>query len=316
MLIQWYPGHMTKARREMAAAMPAQDVIIEVLDARMPGASSNPVVTELRGDKPCVKVLSKSDIADPQITEKWLRHFESGRGQAGGPVLAVALSTERPGETRARIAELCKRLSPRPSGAAKAVRALIVGVPNVGKSTLINTLMNRAVAVVGDKPAVTKAQQQVVLNNGMVLWDSPGLMWPKLEDEAGSHRLALAGSIPDTAIDYLNVAMFGAELFLSTYPERLLARFKLAALPATPEALIAEIGRRRGCLRSGGGIDLHKAAEILVHEFRSGGLGRISLESPSDLVAAPSEPVEPPSETVDPPSEAMDPPSETVDPPT
>jgi ribosome biogenesis GTPase A len=286
MLIQWYPGHMTKARREMAAAMPSQDVIIEVLDARMPGASSNPVVTELRADKPCIKVLSKSDIADPRITEAWVRHFESGRGggsseRRGGPVLAVALSTDKPGEARAKIAELSRRLAPR-QGAGKAVRAMIVGVPNVGKSTLINTLMNRVVATVGDKPAVTKAQQQVVLKSGMVLWDSPGLMWPKLEDEAGSMRLALAGSIPDTAIDYLNVAMFGAQLFLDRYADRLLARFKLAELPGTPEALIAEIGRRRGCLKSGGGIDLHKAAEILVHEFRSGGLGRISLEEPSE----------------------------------
>jgi ribosome biogenesis GTPase A len=282
MLIQWYPGHMTKARREMAAAMPSQDVIIEVLDARMPGASENPVVTELRADKPCIKVLSKSDIADPRITEAWVRHFEGAGRQRGGPVLAVALSTDKPGEARAKIAELSRRLAPR-QGAGKAVRAMIVGVPNVGKSTLINTLMNRVVATVGDKPAVTKAQQQVVLKSGMVLWDSPGLMWPKLEDEAGSMRLALAGSIPDTAIDYLNVAMFGAQLFLDRYADRLLSRFKLAALPPTPEALLSEIGRRRGCLRSGGGIDLHKAAEILVHEFRSGGLGRISLEEPREI---------------------------------
>ena len=160
---------------------------------------------------------------------------------------------------------------------------MIAGVPNVGKSTLINTLMNRAVAAVGDKPAVTKAQQQVVLSNGMVLWDSPGLMWPKSEDEAGSQRLSLAGSIPDTAIDYLDIALFGARFFLARYPERLLARFKLASLPAGAEALLAEIGRRRGCLRSGGEIDLHKASEILVHELRSGGLGRVSLETPRDL---------------------------------
>jgi ribosome biogenesis GTPase A len=286
MLIQWYPGHMTKARREIAAAMPSQDVIIEVLDARLPGASANPVVTELRGEKPCVKVLSKSDLADPAITAAWLRHFESSPptedgAPAGGAVLAVALSTDQPAETRTRIADLCRRLVPRPSGAGKAVRALIVGVPNVGKSTLINTLMNRVVAAVGDKPAVTKSQQQVVLKNGMVLWDSPGIMWPKIEDEAASLRLALAGSIPDTAIEYTGVAAFGARLFLDRYPDRLIGRFKLAALPGDAEALIAEIGRRRGCLRSGGGIDLHKASEILVHEFRSGGLGRISLEFPS-----------------------------------
>lgn len=292
MLIQWYPGHMTKARREMAAAMPAQDLIIEVVDARLPWASANPVVTELRADKPCIKVLSKSDIADPRITEQWLRHFASAPGARGGPVVAVALRADRPAEARARILELSKRLSPRAASGAAGVKAMIAGVPNVGKSTLINTLMNRAVAAVGDKPAVTKAQQQVVLSNGMVLWDSPGLMWPKSEDEAGSQRLSLAGSIPDTAIDYLDIALFGARFFLARYPERLLARFKLTSLPEGAEALLAEIGRRRGCLRSGGGIDLHKASEILVHEFRSGGLGPISLESPDDLAAPPGAPVE------------------------
>jgi len=278
MSIQWYPGHMTKARRELAAAMPAQDVIIEVLDARLPAASENPVVTELRRQKPCLKVLNKSDLADPQITEAWLRHFELAR--AGGPVLAVALSTDRPGEVRTRIHELCKRLAPRPNAPDKALRAMIVGVPNVGKSTLINTLMSRAVAVVGDKPAVTRAQQQVVLKNGMVIWDSPGILWPKIEDEAASLRLALAGSIPDTAIDYLSVATFAAQLLLERYPDRLIARFKLDERPGSADALLAEIGRRRGCLRSGGGIDLHKASEILVHAFRGGGLGRISLEAP------------------------------------
>src|SRR5690242_364683 len=133
MLIQWYPGHMTKARRELAAAMPAQDVIIEVLDARLPAASENPVVTELRGQKPCLKVLSKSDLADPEITAAWLRHFEIGR--AGGPVLAVALGIDRPGEARTRIHELCKRLVPRPNTPERAMHAMIVGVPNAGKST-------------------------------------------------------------------------------------------------------------------------------------------------------------------------------------
>lgn len=284
MSIQWYPGHMTKARRELAAAIPAQDVIIEVLDARLPAASANPVVTELRGQKACLKVLTKSDLADPEVTEAWLRRLESAaaRAEGAGPVLAVAVRTDRAAETRARISELCRRLAPRAEGSWKPVRALIAGVPNVGKSTLINTLMNRAVAAVGDKPAVTKAQQQVILKDGMVLSDTPGILWPKIEDASAALRLALAGSIPDTAIDYLTVAMFGARLFLARYPERLLSRFKLASLPPSAEALITEIGRRRGCLRAGGVVDLHKASEILVHEARSGGLGRISLESPDD----------------------------------
>lgn len=273
MLIQWYPGHMTKARRELAAAMPDQDVIIEVLDARMPASCENPVVAQLRQQKACLKVLSKADLADPAVTDAWIRHFESREDL--GRVLAVALSTERPAEIRGRIGDLCAQLSHK-----RPMHAMIVGVPNVGKSTLINTLKNRTVAATGNKPAVTKVQQLVVLSNGMMLRDSPGIMWPKIEDEGTSMRLAFAGSIPDTAIDYEDIAAFGARFFLDHYPGRLRERFKLTELPSTAAGLIAEIGRRRGCLRAGGVVDLHKASQILVHEFRSGGLGRVSLEAP------------------------------------
>jgi len=160
------------------------------------------------------------------------------------------------------------------------VRALIAGVPNVGKSTLLNTLMNRNVAKVGDKPAVTKDQQLVTLANGMQITDSPGLMWPKIEEESRAFRLALAGSIPDTAIDYLTIGLFGGRFFLEKYPELVLARYKLEVKPRDAEALLIEIGRRRGALRKGGIVDLHKAADVLVHEFRDGVLGPISLEFP------------------------------------
>ena len=275
MTLQWYPGHMTKARRELAALMPSQDVVIEVLDARLPAASSNPVVTELRRDKPCVKVLTKSDLADPTTTAAWLTHFA-----AMPNVKAFASTTGNPGETRKKIAELTKGVAEH-RGATKEIRALICGVPNVGKSTLINTLMHKAVAKVGDKPAVTKEQQTVTLRSGMVITDSPGLMWPKIEDEIGAFRLAFAGSIPDTAIDYLTIAMFGAQLVLQRYAALAVARYKLAVAPASPEALLKEIGRRRGGLKPGGIVDLHKASEVFVHEFRSGVLGRISLELPA-----------------------------------
>jgi ribosome biogenesis GTPase A len=261
---------MTKARRELAAAMPSQDVILQVLDARMPRASENPVIAELRGYRPCLTILTKSDVADPDVTEAWLRWFEGARG-----VRAIAVRSDQAGASRARILELCARLSPR-----RPLHGLIAGVPNVGKSTLINTLMNRRVAAASDKPAVTKAQQRVVLEGGMVLLDTPGLLWPKIEDEDASMRLALAGSIPDTAIDSLTVATFGARWLLASYPDRVLARFKLATLPETADALLAEIGRRRGCLRSGGVVDLHKAADILVHEVRARGFGRVSFEAP------------------------------------
>lgn len=293
MSIQWYPGHMTKARRTIAESMPSQDVVIEVLDARMPLASENPVLAELRGQKPCIKVLNKSDLADPAVTTAWLRYFEAERAappdeaergaSPGGQVLAIAISASQASEARRRIPELCKRLAPPKNGPGKVVRAMIVGIPNVGKSTLINALMERKVAKVGDEPAVTKSQQLVTLKTGMAISDNPGILWPKIDDEAASFRLGVGGAIPDTAIDYQSVALFAAGYFLRRYPELLVARYKLKELPETAAALIEEIGRRRGCLRSGGSVDLHKASDILVHDFRAGRLGRISLEEPPGL---------------------------------
>ena len=271
MTLQWYPGHMTKARRELAALMPSQDLVIEVLDARAPAASANPVIGELRGDTPCLRVLTRSDLADPEITRAWLEHLRGDR------VAVMTATIDRPKDTRKRVADLVARLVPPRD---RPLRALIAGVPNTGKSTLINTLMDRAVAAVGDKPAVTKGQQKVVLPSGMIVTDTPGLTWPKIEDEAGALRLALAGSIPDTAIDYVTVGAFAAGLLLEMYPALVVARFKLPALPATGEALLTEIGRRRGALRAGGVVDLHKAAEVLVHEVRAGTIGKISLERP------------------------------------
>ncbi|HEY1547566.1 MAG TPA: ribosome biogenesis GTPase YlqF [Kofleriaceae bacterium] len=274
MSLQWFPGHMTKARRELAALMPSQDVVIEVLDARLPRASSNPVITELRGGKPAIKVLTKSDLADPAVTKAWLEHFAAEPG-----VTTFAATTDRPNVTRKRIAELTRGLADH-RGKGKPVRALIAGVPNAGKSTLINTLVNRSVAKVGNKPAVTKEQQLVTLDNGMQITDTPGLMWPKIDDERGAFRLAFAGSIPDTAIDYFTIGQFGAAYLVSNYPELVIARYKLEARPRSADDLLTQIGRRRGTLLKDGVVDLHKAAELLVHEFRAGTIGAISLEQP------------------------------------
>lgn len=288
MSIQWFPGHMNKARRLMEEAMPAQDVVIEVLDARMPRASENPVVTEIRGRKPCVKVLSKSDLADPEVTRLWLQYFEAeGSARVGarpgesGKVVAIAITTEKAAETRKRIAEVCSKVAV-PTRGRKTARAMIVGIPNVGKSTLVNTLAKRKIANTGDIPAVTKGQQVVLLDNGMTLSDNPGIMWPKIEDPKGGLRLAFGGAIPDSALDYENVAMFGAQLLLDTYPDLVMQRYKLKELPADADALLDEIGRRRGGLRAGGKIDRHKAADVFIHEFRTGAIGRISLERPDD----------------------------------
>jgi ribosome biogenesis GTPase A len=276
---------MTNARRIIAEAMPTQDVVIEVLDARMPHASENPMVTELRGNKPCVKLLTKSDLADPDVTAAWLEHFqrfETTRSTTTGRVLAIAITTERAADARTKIADACAALA-RPTRGRKTARAIILGIPNVGKSTLINTLMQRVVAKVGDEPAVTKAVQQVILANGTVLSDNPGILWPKIEDDDDTMRLAFGGAFPDSAIDYEEVALFGGTILLARNPELLAKRYKLTTMPENSEALILEIGRRRGCLRSGGVIDRHKASDILIHDFRTGALGRISLERPGDV---------------------------------
>lgn len=284
MTIQWYPGHMTKARREIADAMPGQDLVIEVLDARMPRASQNPVLEELGRDKPCLKLLTKSDLADPAMTERWLRALEDdGKLPDGRPrTRAIALRSDRPSDTRKKVTEGCKALTPGRvlSATKRPIRALVVGIPNVGKSTLINTLLGRKVAEVGDQPAVTKAQQQVILPSGIILWDNPGILWPHLGTDDAPLLLALGGAIPDRAIDYIIVAFHGAKVLRERYPDRLRTRYKLTDLPEDPQLLLEAIGRKRGCVQRGNVVDLHKAADILLHEFRSGALGPMTVEEP------------------------------------
>ena len=290
MPIQWFPGHMTKARRVLADSMPKQDVVIEVLDARMPGASENPVLAELRGQKACVKVLSKSDLADPLVTSAWVAALTRDVPKT----VAVALTTDNPGETRRKIAAICQSLVVRSARSEKPIRAVIVGIPNVGKSTLINTLMNRKVAKTGDEPAVTKSAQVAVLASGVVLTDHPGLMWPNVSDDRASLCLALGGAIPDTALDFEVVALFAAKFFLEHYGALLRARYGFDTLPETPEDLLDAIGRKRGGLRSGGRVDRHKAADVLVHDFRTGKLGRISLQRPRSMMPRAAPPVDEP----------------------
>src|ERR1039457_5957902 len=273
MSIQWYPGHMAKARRALAKAFPSQDVIIEVLDARMPYASSNPVVTELRLQKPCIKILSKADLADPEVTKTWIRHLSTpSDAQASaspvGRVVAVSSSVERFAEIKKRIPELCKKLTGRSGANSRAIRAMVVGIPNVGKSTLVNLLLGQKFANVRNDPAVTKAEQLVTLDGGILLSDNPGLLWPNISEEATGLGLAFAGAISEAALDYESVARFGAELLLARYPTLVMARYKLKALPLSGELLLREIGVHRGCLRKDGVIDLHKARDVLIQDLR------------------------------------------------
>ncbi len=275
MAIQWYPGHMHKARKKIVEAMPKVDLVIEVMDARLPFSSENPLVTELRGDRPCIKILNKSDLADPVVTKAWLDHLEQERG-----VKALAMTSEKPGQIR-KISSICRQLLPEKAQKEKRIRTMIMGIPNVGKSTLINILTGKVIAKVGNEPAVTKSQQKIYLDNGIVLSDTPGILWPKIEDENSGYRLAVTGAIKNTAIEYEDIALYAAGFLLESYPQRVVDRYKLKELPESDEQLLDIIGRKRGGLRPGGVIDLHKASEVLIHDLRSGALGRVSLECPT-----------------------------------
>ena len=281
MSIQWFPGHMNVARREAAKTMESIDVIVEVLDARMPEASTNPIITELRlhRQRPCLKVLNKADLADPAVTQAWLTAYNREPN-----VSAVALSCNHAGQAT-KVPGLCQLLAPHRNSTTKPLRMLIMGVPNVGKSTLMNNLLKRRRAKVGNEPAVTKAQQRHTLNDRMTLIDSPGLLWPKIEDPLVGLLLAIIHAVTAKVVVDEEIAEFLATILLARYPDLLAARYGFAVNGLDAAGVLEAIATKRGCLRKGKGgeLDREKAAKILLTEFRNGTLGRISLETPDAL---------------------------------
>lgn len=272
--INWYPGHMHKASKEMRKIIPQVDLIIEVLDARIPFSSENPMLADIRGDKPCIKILSKSDLADPIITKQWQDYLERQKG-----VKAIAMTADEPDKMR-DLLTLCHKMMPVKASGDERIEAMIMGIPNVGKSTLINILAGRIIAKTGNEPAVTKNQQRIKLEKGIVLLDTPGVLWPKLENKHGGYRLAITGAIKETAISNDDIAMYAVDYFRRAYPELLKSRYNLKELPEDELPLLEIIGAKRGCLRAGGRVDLDRAAKILLTEFRDITIGRMTLETP------------------------------------
>lgn len=276
--INWFPGHMAKARRQISEIMPKIDVVIEMLDARIPHASMNPLLTKIRRDKPVLRLLNKADLADPAVTRQWQQFLQQERNLRVTP---ICLHEKR---QVAQVPEHCRRLAPHRGGLAKPVRAVVIGIPNVGKSTLINGLAGKKIARVGNEPAVTRNQQRIQLAQDFILLDTPGIMWPSPESLLGGYRLAATGAIRDTAVEYEDIALFTVDFLLQRYPEALLQRYALASpLPDTALDCLASIAEQRAC-RKGGDVDWHKVSEIVLQDLRGGKFGAISLEEPNRQV--------------------------------
>ncbi|MBP3964561.1 ribosome biogenesis GTPase YlqF [Paenibacillus lignilyticus] len=290
MTIQWFPGHMTRARREIQEKLKLIDIAIELLDARVPLSSRNPMIDDILLNKPRLILLNKSDLADARTTEKWMAYF----ADLGYTSLAIDSSTgTRVNEIPVKVKQLLhdkierqisKGITPR------AIRGLIVGIPNVGKSTLINRLAGRSIAATGDRPGVTKGQQWIKVGTEMELLDTPGILWPKFEDQLVGQRLAMTGAIREQVLNIEDVAFFTVRELAKRYWPMLSERFGLKDPPKDYEdndeivRLMEDIGRKRGCLVSGGRVDLEKTSGIILREMRAGNLGRLSLESPEDFM--------------------------------
>ncbi len=267
---------MVAARKKAAETMERTDVVIEVVDARLPEASCNPVITEQRlfRQRPCLKILNKADLADPAATQAWLKFYNAQKD-----VTAVALSCKKPGDV-AKIPALCEKLAPHRGTTVKPLRMMIRGIPNVGKSTLMNALLNRRVAAVGDEPAVTKNQQRLDLNERMTLIDTPGMMWPQIEHDSDGMMLAASHAIGRNAVIDEEVATFLGDILLEKYPALVAERYKIAVEGLDGADLVEAVAKRRGYRLKGGAYDQEKAALMLLQDYRSGALGRISLETP------------------------------------
>ena len=275
-MIQWYPGHMHKASKEFRKILPQVDLVIEVLDARLPGSSENPMLAQLRRGKPCIKLLNKSDLSDPARLAPWIASLES---QNQVKTLVCSINDNAIGDLPA----LCRSLVPRRDNRSTMIYAMIAGIPNVGKSTLINRLADRKIAKTGNEAALTRMQQRIEISPELTLIDTPGMLWPNIENEASGYRLAATGAIRDTALELQDVASFIAEFMLKTYPERIIQRYDIEPLPGTEIELLEAIARQRGCIVSGGRVDLEKVSRLLINELRSGDLGGICMETPEEF---------------------------------
>ena len=284
MNIQWYPGHMTKTRRQIEADLKQVDAVCEIVDARIPMSSRNPDIDAICGSKPRIIVLNRMDLADPNATKKWAAYFKS-KGMA---VLTTDCKTRKgiadfTPAARIACAEKLERDAKR--GMNRPIRVMVVGIPNVGKSTLINQISGRKGAKAENRPGVTRGKQWVTVDSTLQLLDTPGILWPKFEDPEVGMMLAYTGAVKDGVIDVEELSCRLMELLHKFYPQTLLERYKVEAPEGTPGwELIGMAGRKRGYLISGGEVNTERMSKVLLDEFRGGKLGKFTLEMPEEIV--------------------------------
>ncbi len=280
MAIQWFPGHMNKAKKDVAARLKGIDVVIEMLDARLPASSANPMIKALSRGKPTLKVLNKQDLADPNVTRLWLDWYNA---KPGTRALGLDASERSPAQ---RLVAACRELVPNRGGLEKPIRVMICGIPNVGKSTLINTMTGRKIAKTGNMPGVTKGEQRILLADDVELYDTPGMLWPKIEVEEGGYNLAASGAVGRNAMDEEEVALELIAYLMRHYTDALTARYRLDDISVLQDYEVLEmVAKKRGAMFGGGRPNMQKASEIVLTEFRDGVIGRITLERPDEWTA-------------------------------
>ena len=281
MSIQWFPGHMHSTRKAIGERIKTGiDVVIELLDARLPGSSANPMLAAMTAGKPSLKLLNKQDLADPAVTARWLDHYNA---QTDTRALAFDATETAPAQ---RLQTACRELAPNRGGMAKPLRVLICGIPNVGKSTLINALLGKRAAKTGDEAGITRQEQRLTLAKDFYLFDTPGVLWPKIAIPESGNRLAATGAIGRNAYDEEVVVLPLLDYLRDHYPEALVARYRIEdPRELDDDELLVAIARKRGAVMSGGRIHRQKASELVLTDLRSGILGRISLETPEEFTA-------------------------------
>lgn len=279
-VISWYPGHMAKTKKQIIEDLKLIDIVIEILDARVPLASQNPDIEEIIKDKNKIIVLNKADLADNNITNKWIEFYKN-KG-----IKAIAVESNNSKGIKDVIEaikleyESIKEKYMQKGRIGKAIRVMVLGIPNVGKSTFINSIAKRNTAKVGNKPGVTKQKQWIKVTNEIELMDTPGMLWPKLENKDFAMHLAFVGTIGENAIDKEEIAYYLLEYLIKNYPERITERFNIELKEKETMEVLEEIARKRGAIISGGNINMQKISDIILNEFQNGKLGRITIELP------------------------------------